>query len=94
MTKDNKAIDYAKHLEAINDKPRKYWLKRIAPTDSLVMTKNGEPVLVIPESLRQDFIDILSRFNASEQMFKDKEQPENDIPASLYCKDGSKSDTD
>lgn len=62
-----------------------YGLKRLGITDTLTLTKNGKPILIIPEDLMEDFITILSKAAALDQLGKPKE-PENDIPTPLFTK--------
>lgn len=41
---------------------------------SKILTKNGRPVLLIPEELEDDFVKILSAAGAAMQFISDKEE--------------------
>lgn len=79
-----------KDLGAAFDKLKnpEYSLKRLGLTDTLTLTKNGNPVLIIPEDLKEDFITILSKAAALDQLGKPKATV-SDIPAELFFKPGS-----
>lgn len=60
-----------------------YSLKRMAFGDTLTLTKNDKAVMIIPEDLKDDFVQILSKVMAYDKM---QEDGTNDIPDELFTK--------
>lgn len=44
-----------------------YGLKRLDLTDQLVLTKNGQPLMIVPEHLRDDFVHLIAVSNVTER---------------------------
>ena len=74
MTKITKSINYGSSLKKMVTP--EYGMKHIALTNSLVLTKNGEPIHVIPEELSEDFSYILSRCSAYDNVIAPEETSE------------------
>ncbi len=76
---ENKNIDYGKFF---------YSLKRNM-LDMPVLTRDGEPILTIPEELVEDFIQILSKSRAADRMLNEGKN-KNDIPEEVFHKPENK----
>lgn len=79
---NNLATSFEKFKEGIKEPI--YGLKRMGLTDTLTLTKHGKPVLIIPDELEPDFIHILARVLAIEDIANGRLN-RDDIPANLFC---------
>ena len=52
-----------------------YDLKAVSMLDSLVLTKNGKPMLIIPKEHTNDIIEILSGYNTYNKFVTEKTEP-------------------
>lgn len=97
MTKSNldlgNSFDKMKK-DVVKEEVIEYGLKRLELTDMLTLTRNGKPILAVPDELAEDFIYLIvrtkgfDRFQAGE-FFK---ETENDIPPSHHCQPGLNND--
>lgn len=59
-------IDLSKSFDKL--KKPEYGLKRLELTDQIVLTKNDQPLMIVPEHLREDFIHLCAVSNVTKEL--------------------------
>lgn len=79
----SKDVNLEQSFEKMKKPTPVYGLRRFRLTGGLVLTKDDEPVLSLPDHLQHDFTLILSKVSAYDKFIEGKEDA-NDLPDGLF----------